>query len=241
MDNYTMAEATDQKPQPTLANKLIELKGITKWYPVGGGRTYILNNVDLDVREGEFVSVMGPSGSGKSTLLHIIGMLDEASEGEYFFQEKNIFGMKEKQRSKLYKQHIGFVFQQYHLIDELTVYENIETPLIYQDVKGSERRSLVADMLDRFQIVGKKDLFPAQLSGGQQQLVGIARALIAKPQLLLADEPTGNLNSKQGEAIMDLFKDLNNEGVTIIQVTHSEKNAGYGSRIINLLDGRIQS
>jgi len=242
MENNSMTQSTEEKSKTgSTANKLIELKGITKWYPIGGSRTYILNNVDLDVREGEFISVMGPSGSGKSTLLHIIGMLDEPSEGEYFFQERNILGMKEKQRSKLYKQHIGFVFQQYHLIDELTVYENIETPLIYQDIKGSERRSLVADMLDRFQIVGKKDLFPAQLSGGQQQLVGIARALIAKPQLLLADEPTGNLNSKQGEAIMDLFSDLNNEGVTIIQVTHSEKNAGYGSRTIHLLDGRIQS
>jgi ABC-type lipoprotein export system ATPase subunit len=218
---------------------MLQLRGITKWYPVGGGRNYILNNVDLDVNEGEFISVMGPSGSGKSTLLHIIGMLDEPSEGEYSFAGQSVFSMKEKQRSMLYKQHIGFVFQAYHLIDELTVYENIETPLIYQNIKGSERKAMVADMLDRFQIVGKKDLFPAQLSGGQQQLVGVARALIAKPKLLLADEPTGNLNSKQGEEIMQLFEELNSEGVTIIQVTHSEKNASYGSRIINLLDGRI--
>jgi len=183
---------------------------------------------------------MGPSGSGKSSLLNIIGMLDDASEGEYFFLGQAVHTLKEKQRSQLYKQYIGFVFQAYHLIDELTVYENIETPLIYQNVKSSERQAMVADILDRFQIVGKKDLFPTQLSGGQQQLVGIARALIGKPKLLLADEPTGNLNSRQGEEIMDLFKQLNNEGVTIIQVTHSEKNAAYGSRIINLLDGRVE-
>src|SRR5205085_3516595 len=174
-----------------------------------------------------------------STLLHIIGMLDDFNEGEYLFLNEPVHSLKEKQRSALYKQHIGFVFQAYHLIDELTVYENIETPLLYKNVKSAERKALVADMLDRFQIVGKKDLFPAQLSGGQQQLVGIARALIVKPKLLLADEPTGNLNSKQGEEIMDLFSVLNKEGVTIIQVTHSEKNASYGSRIINLLDGRI--
>jgi ABC-type lipoprotein export system ATPase subunit len=166
-------------------------------------------------------------------------MLDVPNEGTYTFMGNDVFKMKEKQRSQIYKNHIGFVFQAYHLIDELTVYENIETPLLYQDIKGSERKAIVADMLDRFQIVGKKDLFPSQLSGGQQQLVGIARALIAKPKLLLADEPTGNLNSKQGEEIMGLFKELNNEGVTIIQVTHSEKNAEYGSRIVNLLDGRI--
>jgi ABC-type lipoprotein export system ATPase subunit len=168
-------------------------------------------------------------------------MLDEPSEGEYFFLGEGVHTLKEKHRSQLYKQHIGFVFQAYHLIDELTVYENIETPLIYQNIKGAERKAMVGDMLDRFQIVGKKDLFPAQLSGGQQQLVGIARALIAKPKLLLADEPTGNLNSKQGEEIMELFKKINEEdGVTIIQVTHSDKNAAYGSHIINLLDGRIE-
>src|SRR5215217_257741 len=166
-------------------------------------------------------------------------MLDDANEGEYYFMGEAVHQLKEKQRSKIYKQNIGFVFQAYHLIDELTVYENIETPLLYQDVKSSERKAMVADILDRFQMVGKKDLFPSQLSGGQQQLVGIARALIAKPKLLLADEPTGNLNSKQGEEIMNLFKELNNEGVAIIQVTHSEKNASYGSRIVNLLDGMI--
>lgn len=219
---------------------MLELKHLSKWYNVGGKPTFILKDINLSIMAGEFVSIMGPSGSGKSTLLHILGMLDDASEGEFHFMEQAVHTLKEKQRSHLYKQHIGFVFQAYHLIDELTVYENIETPLIYQNVKGSERKAMVADILDRFQIVGKKDLFPTQLSGGQQQLVGIARALIAKPQLLLADEPTGNLNSKQGEEIMELFKQLNSEGVTIIQVTHSEKNAGFGSRVIHLLDGRIE-
>lgn len=220
---------------------MLELKHISKWVNVGGKPTFLLKDINLTVNPGEFISIMGPSGSGKSTLLHIIGMLDDANEGEYYFSGEAVHSMKEKQRSQLYKKHIGFVFQAYHLIDELTVYENIETPLIYQDIKASERKAMVADILDRFQIVGKKDLFPTQLSGGQQQLVGIARALIAKPQLLLADEPTGNLNSKQGEDIMDLFKQLNKEGVTIIQVTHSEKNASYGSHIINLLDGRIDN
>ncbi|HTL07150.1 MAG TPA: ABC transporter ATP-binding protein [Chitinophagaceae bacterium] len=220
---------------------MIELKHISRWVNVGGARTFLLKDINLHIKEGEFVSIMGPSGSGKSTLLNVIGMLDDADEGEYMFMHEAVHKLKEKARSALYKQYIGFVFQAYHLIDELTVYENIETPLIYQDIKTSERKAMVADMLDRFNIVGKKDLFPTQLSGGQQQLVGIARALIAKPKLLLADEPTGNLNSKQGEEIMDLFKQLNKEGVTIIQVTHSEKNAGYGTHIINLLDGRIDS
>src|SRR6188472_1381052 len=218
---------------------MLELKGIYKWVNSGNNRTFILKDVNLSVKEGEFISIMGPSGSGKSTLLNVIGMLDEFNEGEYNFFHESVYKLREKEKSALYKQYIGFVFQAYHLIDELTVYENIETPLIYQDLKTSERKAMVADMLDRFNIVGKKDLFPSQLSGGQQQLVGIARALIAKPKLLLADEPTGNLNSKQGEEIMDLFKQLNNEGVAIIQVTHSEKNASYGSRIINLLDGMI--
>jgi len=220
---------------------MLELKGIYKWFNTGNNRTFILRDVDLSVKEGEFISIMGPSGSGKSTLLNVVGMLDDFNEGEYNFLHEPVHKLREKQRSSLYKQYIGFVFQAYHLIDELTVYENIETPLIYQDLKTSERKAMVADILDRFNIVGKKDLFPTQLSGGQQQLVGIARALIAKPKLLLADEPTGNLNSKQGEEIMDLFKELNKEGVTIIQVTHSEKNASYGSHIINLLDGRIDS
>ena len=219
---------------------MIELKGIYKWVNTGNNRTFILKDINLSVKEGEFISIIGPSGSGKSTLLNVIGMLDDFNEGEYSFLNEPVHKLKEKQRAALYKKYIGFVFQAYHLIDELTVYENIETPLIYQDIRSSERKAMVADMLDRFNIVGKKDLFPTQLSGGQQQLVGIARALIAKPKLLLADEPTGNLNSKQGEEIMELFKELNNEGVAIIQVTHSEKNAVYGSRIINLLDGRIE-
>jgi ABC-type lipoprotein export system ATPase subunit len=219
---------------------MLELKNISKWYNTGANKTHILRNIDLLINEGEFVSIMGPSGSGKSTLLNILGMLDEPSEGYHYFMGEAVHLMKEKQRAALYKKYVGFVFQAYHLIDELTVYENIETPLLYQDVKSSERKAMVADMLDRFQIVGKKDLFPAQLSGGQQQLVGIARALIVSPKLILADEPTGNLNSKQGEEIMELFKKLNKDGVTIVQVTHSEKNATYGSRIINLLDGSIQ-
>ena len=215
------------------------MKGISKWYQAGALKNYVLRDVNLVIDEGEFVSIMGPSGSGKSTLLHIIGMLDEPSEGYHYFMGEGVHLMREKQRSAMYKKYIGFVFQAYHLIDELTVYENIETPLIYQNVKTAERKAMVADMLDRFQIVGKKDLFPAQLSGGQQQLVGIARALIAKPKLLLADEPTGNLNSKPGEEIMGLFKKLHNEGTTIIQVTHSEDNARFGNRIIELRDGWI--
>jgi len=221
---------------------MLSLQHISKYYQAGGTRNFVINDIRLDVDQGVFISIMGPSGSGKSTLLNIIGMLDEPTDGYHYFAGEAVHQLKEKQRSALYKKFIGFVFQAYHLIDELTVYENIETPLIYQDFKSSERKAMVADILDRFQIVGKKDLFPAQLSGGQQQLVGIARALIAKPKLLLADEPTGNLNSKQGEEIMELFRKLNKEdGVTIIQVTHSEKNAEYGSRIINLLDGRIES
>jgi len=219
---------------------MISLKNISKWYSSGKNKTFVLRDISLDVDEGSFISIMGPSGSGKSTLLNVIGMIDEPDEGEYFFMGENVLRLKEKQRSALYKKHIGFVFQAYHLIDELTVYENIETPLLYQEVKSTERKAMVADMLDRFNIVGKKDLFPSQLSGGQQQLVGIARALIAKPKLLLADEPTGNLNSTQGEEIMQLFQNLHKEdGMTIIQVTHSEKNAAYGQRVIHLLDGRI--
>ncbi len=217
---------------------LLELKNIYKWVSQGGRRVFLLNDINISVTAGEFITVMGPSGSGKSTLLNVIGMLDGFQEGEYQFLDTSVHSMKEKQRSKLYKEYIGFVFQQYHLIDELTVYENIETPLLYKNIKASERKALVADMLDRFNIVGKKDLFPAQLSGGQQQLVGIARALVAKPKLILADEPTGNLNSTQSQEIMKLFASLNAEGVTIIQATHSETNATYGSRTIHLLDGR---
>lgn len=219
---------------------LLSLKNLYKWVNVGGQRVFLLKDINLDIAEGDFVSIMGPSGSGKSTLLNVMGMLDGFDEGEYHFLHESVHKLKEKQRSNLYKQYIGFVFQAYHLIDELTVYENIETPLIYKDIKSSERKAMVADILDRFNIVGKKDLFPAQLSGGQQQLVGIARALISKPRLILADEPTGNLNSKQGEEIMGLFQELNKEGVTIIQVTHSEKNAAYASRIIHLMDARIE-
>lgn len=219
---------------------MIELTNIFKWYNVGGSRSFVLKDINLRIEEGEFISIMGPSGSGKSTLLHVLGLLDEPDEGEYLFMDESVLRLKEKQRSALYKQYIGFVFQAYHLIDELTVYENIETPLIYKSLKSSERKAIVADLLDRFGIVGKKDLFPTQLSGGQQQLVGIARALATTPKLLLADEPTGNLNSKQGEEIMNLFKQLNEEdGVTVVQVTHSEKNAEYGNRIIELLDGQI--
>ena len=219
---------------------MLQISHLSKWFTQGGRPNFILKDINLTIEAGEFVSIMGPSGSGKSTLLHIIGMIDQANEGTYLFNGENVFAMKDKQRAALYKTQIGFVFQAYHLIDELTVYENIETPLLYQDVKSSERKAMVADTLDKFNIVGKKDLFPAQLSGGQQQVVGIARAIIAKPKLLLADEPTGNLNSRQGEEIMDMFTHLNKEGVTIIQVTHSEKNAAYGSRVINLLDGRIE-
>ena len=220
---------------------MIELKNIYKWVNQGGSKIFLLKDLNLTINEGEFISIMGPSGSGKSTLLNVIGMLDGFDEGEYLFNGSVVSSLKEKEKTKLYKQHIGFVFQAYHLIDELNVYENIETPLLYQDYKSSERKAMVSDMLDRFNIVGKKDLFPQQLSGGQQQLVGIARALITKPKIILADEPTGNLNSKQGEEIMQLFKKLNQEdGVTIVQVTHSEKNAEYGSRIINLLDGRVE-
>ncbi|WP_313516974.1 ABC transporter ATP-binding protein [Sphingobacterium sp.] len=219
---------------------MIKLEHIFKWYNVGGTRNFILKDINLEINEGDFVSIMGPSGSGKSTLLNVIGMLDEPDEGSYNFMGEDVLNMKAKKRSQLFQSHIGYVFQSYHLIDELTVYENIETPLIYKNLSSSERKSIVSDMLDRFNIVGKKDLFPAQLSGGQQQVVGIARALAGSPRLLLADEPTGNLNSKQGEEIMELFKQLNDDGMTIIQVTHSEKNAEYGKSIINMLDGQLK-
>ena len=218
---------------------MLQLRNLFKWYSNKFVKTYVLRDINLEIKEKEFVSIMGPSGSGKSTLLHILGMLDDPTEGEYHFLGEAIHKMGEKARSEMQKQYIGFVFQSYHLIDDLTVYENLETPLIYKKINSSERKSLVGDILDKFQIVGKKDLFPNQLSGGQQQLVGIARAIITGPKLIFADEPTGNLNSAQGEDIMELFKKLNEEGTTIIQVTHSEKNAAYGSRVINLLDGRI--
>ncbi|MCW8849827.1 MAG: ABC transporter ATP-binding protein [Melioribacteraceae bacterium] len=219
---------------------MIELKGIEKYYQNKFVKTYVLRNINLKIEEGEFVSIMGPSGAGKSTLLYIMGMLDTASNGEYFFLDEPVHKMNERKLSNLHKSYIGFVFQQYHLIDELTVYENLETPLLYQKVKGSERKGLVADALDNFNIVGKKDLFPNQLSGGQQQLVAVARAVISRPKLILADEPTGNLQSKQGQEIMELLKALNQDGTTIIQVTHSEANAKYGNRVINLNDGWVE-
>ncbi|MBN1271681.1 MAG: ABC transporter ATP-binding protein [Candidatus Aminicenantes bacterium] len=219
---------------------MIRLENITKFYSTGYIKTFVLRDINLEIKEGEFLTIMGPSGAGKSTLLHIMGMLDVPSSGKYYFYDTEIHRLNERKRSEIHKYHIGFVFQSYHLIDDLTVYENLETPLLYKKVKGSERKSLVCDTLDQFNIVAKKDLFPNQLSGGQQQRVAIARAIITKPKLILADEPTGNLNSKEGKVIMDLFKELNEKGTTIVQVTHSEKNAAYGRRIINLLDGWIQ-
>jgi putative ABC transport system ATP-binding protein len=218
---------------------MITLRNVEKSYPQGPGRYFVLRRIDLTIRDGEFVSIMGPSGAGKSTLLHILGMYDSAFEGEYVFMDRAVQTLRPKDRQALQRANIGFVFQSYHLIDDLTVYENLDLPLSYRNVKGSERKSLVCDTLDRFGIVGKKDLFPSQLSGGQQQLVGVARAVIAKPPLLLADEPTGNLHSDQGKEIMELFKKLNEQGTTIVQVTHSEANAAYGHRIVKLRDGWI--
>ena len=218
---------------------MIKLRSIEKYYEHGPTKTYVLRRVNVDVKEGEFISIMGPSGAGKSTLLHLLGMHDSAWSGEYWFMEQPIHKLSKKDRMELYKKYIGFVFQSYHLLDSLTVYENLEIPLSYRNVKRSERESIVCDMLDKFQIVGKKDLYPNQLSGGQQQLVAVARAMIANPKLILADEPTGNLHSSQGKDIMEMFKKLNEEGATIIQVTHSERNASYGNRIIQLMDGWI--
>jgi ABC-type lipoprotein export system ATPase subunit len=220
---------------------VIALRNIEKSYPVGPNRTYVLRQVTLDIKEGEFVTIMGPSGAGKSTLLAILGMFDGEYTGEYFFGDQPVHGIKPKQRQELGKQNVGFVFQQYHLLDDLTVAENLDIPLSYRNVKKSERQSLVADTLDRFQMVGKKDLFPRQLSGGQQQLVAVARAIIAKPKVILADEPTGNLHTEQAKEIMELFRTLNQQGTTIIQVTHSETNAAYGNRIVRLRDGWIVS
>ena len=219
---------------------MIKMSGINKYYTNKFVKTYVLRSIDLEIEEGEFISVMGPSGAGKSTLLYILGMLDTPSEGEYYFLDEPVHKMSERKLSDLHKSYIGFVFQQYHLIDELTVYENLETPLLYQKMNTKERKAKVADILDRFNIVGKKDLFPNQLSGGQQQLVGVARAVIAEPKLILADEPTGNLHSDQGKEIMELLKKLNDNGTTIIQVTHSKENAAYGNKIINLKDGWIE-
>jgi len=219
---------------------MIQLTNIERYYKSGPLTTWVLRDVNLRIREGEFVTVMGPSGSGKSTLMNIVGMLDEPDGGEYFFLDEPVHKFNERKRTELHKHYIGFVFQAYHLIDELTVYENIETPLLYRGVKSAERKALVAEVLDRFNIVAKKDLFPGQLSGGQQQLVGVARAIIGKPKLLLADEPTGNLHSSQGEMIMELFAQLHREGMTIIQVTHNENNARYGTRLIELRDGFVR-
>jgi ABC-type lipoprotein export system ATPase subunit len=219
---------------------MIKLNNITKYFTNGFQKTYVLRQINLEILKGEFVTIMGPSGAGKSTLLHILGLLDDPSEGEYYFLNQPAHNMNGRKQSEIHKIYIGFVFQAYHLIDELTVYENLETPLIYKKISGKERKSIVCDTLDRFNIVGKKDLFPNQLSGGQQQLVAVARAVITSPQLILADEPTGNLHSEQGKEIMELFKKLNDQGTTIIQVTHSELNASYSKRIIKLLDGWVK-
>src|ERR671919_1398940 len=219
---------------------MIKLRHLERRYPLGKEKFfYVLRDINLDIAEGEFVSIMGPSGAGKSTLLHILGMHDHGWNGEYSLDETAVHNLKPKERATLRNEQIGFVFQQYHLLDDLTVYENLDIPLSYRHYSKSERAALVADMLDRFQIVGKKDLYPRQLSGGQQQLVGVARAIISEPRLLLADEPTGNLHSSQGREIMDLFKRLNAEGMTIVQVTHSEENARAGNRVIELRDGWV--
>jgi len=220
---------------------MIQLRNVERAYKTGAGATYVLRRINLDVREGEFVTVMGPSGSGKSTLLSIVGMLDDSWTGEYHLLGHEVHKLDRRKRADLNRKYIGFVFQSYHLLDNLTVYENLDVPLSYRNISRSQRASMVADILDRFQIVGKKDLFPNQLSGGQQQLVGVARAVVGNPKLILADEPTGNLHSSQAKEIMQLFKKLNDQGTTIIQVTHSEVNASYGHRTIQLFDGWITS
>jgi len=220
---------------------VIRLANLEKYFQAGNTRTFVLRRINLEIQEGDFVTVMGPSGAGKSTLLAILGMLDGAWSGEFYFLDQPVHKLNPRQRVELNKRYIGFVFQSYHLLDNLTVYENLDLPLSYRNIKSSERAGLVCDALDRFQIVGKKDLYPSQLSGGQQQLVAVARAVIANPKLILADEPTGNLHSAQGREIMELFKRLNQEGTTIIQVTHNEQNAAYSHRIINLLDGWMVS
>ena len=218
---------------------MIRLRNIEKAFETKAGKLFVLRRIDLDIRQGEFVTIMGPSGAGKSTLLGIVGLLDAAWQGEYWFDGEPVHRMNLRQRADLNKRNIGFVFQQYHLLDNLTVYENLEIPLSYRNIPRGERAAIVADTLDRFNIVGKKDLYPNQLSGGQQQLVAVARAVVASPRLILADEPTGNLHSAQGKDIMELFRKLNEEGTTIIQVTHSEQNAAYGHRIVELLDGWV--
>lgn len=220
---------------------MIELKNIDKFIESRFQRIFILKGINLQIQEGEFLTLMGPSGAGKSTLLNILGLLDEDYAGDYVFGTQSIRQMKEKDRSNLHKSEFGYIFQAYHLIDELTVYENIETPLLYRKVSSAERKSIIADLMDRFNMVAKKDLFPAQLSGGQQQLVGIARAIAGRPRVLLADEPTGNLHSAQAKEIMEIFQELHREGTTIIQATHARENADYGTRLINLVDGRIET
>ena len=216
---------------------MIQLKNIERSYKTPAGQTWVLRRINLEIREGEFITVMGPSGAGKSSLLNVLALLDDAWEGEYWFREEGVHTMKRKQRADLAKKNTGMVFQSYHLLDDLTVQENIDLPLSYKDIPRSQRQGMVAEALDRFQMVAKKDLYPSQLSGGQQQLVGIARAVIHKPPLLLADEPTGNLHSTQAKEIMELFRGLNRQGTTIVQVTHSDANAAYGSRTIQLRDG----
>ena len=230
-------------PEPTLTSEgvgpLISLRDVEKSIPQGAGQLFVLRRISLDIRAGEFVSIMGPSGAGKSTLLHILGMHDNAWRGTYTLMGHPVHALSAKARSALQKRHVGFVFQSYHLLDDLTVYENIELPLSYRDVKVSDRQSIVAEILDKFRIVAKRDLYPSQLSGGQQQLVGVARAVAASPSVILADEPTGNLHSSQAREIMELFKQLNDQGTTVVQVTHSEENASFGGRIIRLRDGFI--
>jgi ABC-type lipoprotein export system ATPase subunit len=218
---------------------MISLRNIEKFYETGIGKTFVLRRITFDIKPGEFISIMGPSGAGKSTLLHILGMHDSSWTGEFTFDDQPVHKLDRGKRMNLRNRNIGFVFQNYHLLDHMSVYENLEIPLSYRDIKKSERESIVCDVLDRFQIVGKRNLYPSQLSGGQQQLVGIARAIIHNPRLILADEPTGNLHSEQGKEIMDMFKRLNDQGTTIIQVTHSEFNASYGNRVIHLRDGWI--
>jgi putative ABC transport system ATP-binding protein len=223
------------------SNTMIQLKNLERSFKTPAGQFWVLRRVNLEIREGEFITVMGPSGAGKSSLLNVLALLDDTWQGEYWFRDQAVHEMKRKQRADLAKKNIGMVFQSYHLLDDLTVRENIDLPLSYKDVPHRERQTMVADSLDRFQIVAKKDLFPSQLSGGQQQLVGVARAVVHNPPLLLADEPTGNLHSSQAKEIMELFRELNQRGTTIVQVTHSETNAAYGSRVIELRDGWIVS
>jgi ABC-type lipoprotein export system ATPase subunit len=239
---FNRSTTTPAEPTAQLSDNgaLVALRDIEKAIPLGGGQLFLLRRISLDIRPGEFVSIMGPSGAGKSTLLHILGMHDASWRGHYTLMGHPIHALSTKARSALQKRHIGFVFQSYHLLDDLTVYENIELPLSYRDVKTADRQSIVAEILDRFRIVAKKDLYPSQLSGGQQQLVGVARAVAANPSIILADEPTGNLHSSQAREIMELFRQLNDQGTTIVQVTHSEENARYGSRVIRLRDGLLE-